>query len=127
MDSVNIWTFYFLSIADLLTILLIAIYICKYLKNPLKNYTNTIGLFFNLFCLAYAISTLGINFVDNGNLRQFFAIVGNLSYRLTINWATVLAVFTYGVLNADGPFPFKSFMARSIIVSLALVAFCYFM
>ena len=127
MDTQNAFTFYFLIITDCLTILLIAIYICKYLRNPIKNYTNTIGLIFNLFCLIYAVSILALYFIDSVNLRQILAILGNASYRLIINWATVLAVFTYRALNTDGLFLFKSFITRSVIFSIALAIFCYFM
>jgi len=127
MDTRNDFTFYFLIIADCFTILLIAMYICKYLRNPIKNYTNTIGLIFNLFCLIYAVSILALYFIDSVNLRQILAILGNASYRLIINWATVLAVFTYRALNTDGLFLFKSFITRSVIFSIALAIFCYFM
>ena len=108
-----IWT------AHAITILLLAIYLYKSLQHGTKNYTTTIILIFNFLCILYPIAILFLFWFQHEFIIFFISII----YHLTIYWATALALFTYGVLNASGPFPFKSFLIKSVIVSLSLSIF----
>ncbi len=98
------------------TILFLAIHLYKSLQTRAKNYTTTIILIFNFLCILYPISIVLLFWFPYDFIVFFISII----YHLTIYWATALAIFTYGVLNASGPFPFRSFMIKSITICLVL-------
>ena len=110
--------------ANSLTILIIGIYLFRSLKNQNRNYTITVTLIFNFLCILYPIFELILcNIPEDHPCEHTISVLQNIFYHVTINWATALAFFTYSLLNASGPYPFKAFLCWAIIGSFALAIF----
>ena len=124
MFTVNIFVSSCIQIIHGLTIPILALSLYRSIRNEARNYTNSIILAFNILFIFYSTFALILGFIpEASNWKTSLEFFVKMIYHMTLNWATVIALFTYGFLTVSGRFPFRSFLAWSVNITFAMSLF----